>query len=222
MVPPDTDDPPDGPGVDQKVKDFIDAATRAELERWFGLPSFEQAAEAPPAEEDPDLVAVRERRAAAIAAVDPALVEAHRLRTEPDESLFLFKPNVALVIEKPCAFFDEGMLDRQITIADPREIEISEELREDLKECTPQALLRDLHRPELDFEKTFEIVDMAAEQRLDIVAEVDLAMKTSWKLPKLDASPFVEARLLMEQLREQRKQPLNEILAALPNRRVSE
>ena len=31
-----------------------------------------------------------------------------------------------------------------------------------LEDNTPQALLRDLHRPEIDFQKTFDIVDMAA------------------------------------------------------------
>lgn len=209
---------------DQKVKDFIDAATQAQLEQWFGLPSFDQAADAPPAtSEDPDVVATRERRAAAIAAVDPALVEAHRRRVEVDEArLFYYKPDIVLTIEKPCGLLDQELLDRQASIAEPREVEISEELRDDLKDCTPQALLRDLHRPELDFEKTFEVVDMAAEQRLDAVAEVALAMTTSWKLPPLDASPFIEGRKLMAELRAARTQPLDQLLAQLPNRRVSE
>ena len=214
-----------GVGADQKVKDLIDAATRAELEKWFGLPSFEQARDAPSAAaatEDPELIAARERREQAIASVDPALLEAHRQRTTPQESLFQFRPAIVLAVDRPVALFDAGMLDRQMTIADPREVEISEELRDDLRDCTPQALLRDLHRAEIDFEKTFEIIDMAAEQRLDIVAAVAEAMATSWKLPPLGGSPFVEGAALLAELHAERQQPWTKLLAALPNRRVTE
>ena len=114
------------------------------------------------------------------------------------------------------------MADNVATFAEPREVEISDELKDDLKECTPQALLRDLHRPELDFEKTFEVVDAAAEQRLDIVAEVATAMRTSWKLPPLSASPFVESRRLLDEARADRKKPWTEAVVGMPNRTVQE
>ncbi|MEJ7603499.1 MAG: hypothetical protein WKG01_36775 [Kofleriaceae bacterium] len=148
--------------LDPKVKDFIDAATRAELERWFGLPSYEVAGQkAEPSPEDPEMVAVRERREKAIAAVDPVLLEALRARFEDGPaSLIQFKESIKLRIDETVPLFDYAMVERQASIADPREVEISEELRDDLKDCTPQALLRDLHR--IDFDKTFEIVDMAA------------------------------------------------------------
>ncbi|HEY0251643.1 MAG TPA: hypothetical protein VGC41_08955 [Kofleriaceae bacterium] len=72
---------------DRKVKELIDAATQSELAKWFALPSFEQAREdnpgsVPPEEEDPEIIAVRERREKACAAVDPALLERIRIRTE--------------------------------------------------------------------------------------------------------------------------------------------
>src|SRR5437870_4652205 len=60
----------------------IDATTQADLARWFGLPSFSEVAERPLAPEDPEVAAVRERRAKATAAVDPALLERIRIRTE--------------------------------------------------------------------------------------------------------------------------------------------
>jgi hypothetical protein len=207
---------------DPKAKDVIDAATAAELERWFGLPSFQELAdkgvETP---EDPDVARVREQREKALAAIDPALVEAHRRRTDPPDDLIRFKPLIDVRVDPSVARLDLSMIDRQHTIAEPREVEISEELRDDLKECTPQALLRDLHRAEIDFDKTFEIVDAAAAQRLDIVAEVADAMRTSWKLPPLGALPFTEARETLAELRAERRQPWAELFARtpLPNRR---
>lgn len=208
---------------DPKVKDMLDAATRAELEHWFGLPSFEQVADgaAPASTEDPDIVEIRERRERAIAAVDPALLEAHRRRTEPPDDLLRFQASLEPRVDPDVALFDFAMADRQLTIAEPREVEIPEQLRDDLKDCTPQALLRDLHRPELDFEKTFEVIDIAVEQRLDIVAEVATAMATRWQLPALEGSPFRQAREIMQQLRIERRRSWPEWFAEqpLPNRR---
>jgi hypothetical protein len=111
------------------------------------------------------------------------------------------------------------MLERQRSVAEPREIELPEELQDDLRECTPQALLRDLHRAELDFDKVFERVDMSAEQRFDIVAAVAQAMATRWTLPPLRRSPFYEARALILELRDDRHRPWTDI--KMPNRRVT-
>jgi hypothetical protein len=208
---------------EKKVKDLIDAATRAELERWFSLPSFEQLAdrgvkpEPPP--EDLEVTAVRKRRAEAIAAVDPTLVEAHRRRTEPRADLVKFKASIDVRIDPGIARLDLAMLERQHSVAEPREIELPEELQDDLRECTPQALLRDLHRAELDFDKVFERVDMSAEQRFDIVAAVAQAMATRWTLPPLGRSPFYEARALILELRDDRHRPWTDI--KMPNRRVT-
>ncbi len=208
------------------VKQLLDAKTIAELERWFGLPSFQELADRgespPPEEEDPDLVAVREQRAKAIAAVDPELVEAHRRRTESGESLLRFEAVIDLRIDPSVARIDLDHLDRMHTIAEPREVEIPEPLRDDLRECTPQAILRDLHRPELYFDKLFEVVDMAAEQRLDIVAAVDDAMRTSWKLPPFGRSIAAEGRALIAELREERMRDIAHFLPQFPNRRVTE
>ena len=109
-----------------------------------------------------------------------------RVESTP-ESLIKFKAQIDVHVDPEIALFDQGMVDRAFTIADPREVEIPEALRDDLKECTPQALLRDLHRSEREFDKTFEVVDMAAEQRVDIVEMVATAMRTSLKLPPLGA-----------------------------------
>jgi hypothetical protein len=213
------------PENDKKVKELIDAATRAELERWFGLPSYQELADrgvAPPEPppEDPEMVEIRKRRDAALAAVDPALIEAHRRRTDPPADLIRFKPLIDVRIDPSIALLDLAMIERQHTVAEPRERERSVELQDDLHDCTPQALLRDLHRPELEFEKTFEVVDMAAGQRLDIVAAVAEAMRTRWTLPPFGATPLQEARALLRELRNDRHAPWTDI--KIPNRTVTE
>lgn len=215
-----------GDDDDKKVKDLLDAGTRAELERWFGLPSFEQLAErgvvpaTPPAPEDPEVVEVRRKRAEAIAAVDPAIVEAHRRRIEPPTPLIKPRPDVALRIDPDIALLDLAMIARVGVLAEPREVEIAEALRDDLRDCTPQALLRDLHRPETDFPKVFEIVDAAASQRLDASAAVAAAMTTSLKLTIPPKSPMREAYALSVELRNERRQPWADI--NMPLRRVTE
>jgi hypothetical protein len=217
--------PPDNDNDDRKAKDVLagelDPATRADLERWFGLPSFDEAPEAAPSDDDPEVIAVRERRERAIAAVDPALLEAHRKRTDPPDDLFTFKPDIEIHVDPTIALLDFAMIDRAGSIAEPRELEIHEQVRDDMKECTPQAILRDLHRSEQDFEKTFEMIDMA--QRIDAVAEVASAMATSWALPPLEGSPWTEAQALMTMLRAERRQSWPAMFKAqpLPNRKWS-
>jgi hypothetical protein len=215
--------PPSEPPPDQRVREMLDAKTMADLERWFGLPSFQELAErAEPPPPDPEAAAVREARARALAAVDPALVEAHGRRIEKGETLIRFQQLIDVRIDPSLIRIDLDHIERKQGIAEPREVEISDQLRDDLNECTPQAILRDLHRPELYFDKLFEVVDMAAEQRLDIVAAVDEAMRTSWKLPPLGGSLAAEARARIAELKEERMRDISPFLANFPNRRVTE
>jgi hypothetical protein len=210
---------------DPKVKALLDPATEADLARWFTLPSFQQLTEQPkpgPAI-DEEMQAVIDRRDKALANVDPAFVAALYLRNEQRPATLLkFEAKIDVHIDEQFGTLDEKMIERAMSIAQPREVEISDELREDMKDCTPQALLRDLHRAEFDFDKQFEIVDFAAEQRLDIVAEVASAMATSWKLPELGVSPLVESEALLDGVRAQRRQPWTDYLPSLRNRRVRE
>src|SRR5690349_17528662 len=141
MAPPDdTDDAPAAGQPEQTVKELLDAKTLADLERWFGLPSFQELAERPPAPEDPELVAKREQRDRAIAAVDPALIEAHRRRVEKSDTLITFQAVIDLRIDPSMARVDLAHIERKLEVAEPREVEISPQLRDDLNECTPQAI----------------------------------------------------------------------------------
>lgn len=206
------DDQPKVPKVKEllageaQLTDVVDAATRAELERWFGLPSFAELPEEPPPPEDPEMVAARARRERAIGDVDPALLELLRKRAE--YRLLPERIPPALHADERIAMIDLEGVERLATmIAEPRQVERPEGLEDDLKDVTPQALLRDLHRTEDWFTKTFEIVDMAAGQSLDIVAEVDKAMRTDWKLPPLDIAPFRETRAILNDVRRIRREP---------------
>jgi hypothetical protein len=224
------DDPEDPTVKDllagRPLDEVVDDATRRELEKWFALPSFSEL-EAKGAElpDDPELAAARERRAKAIEAVDPALLETIRVRYEDNtESLIRFEAKLDVHVDPDLALLDLAMLERVHTVADPREVERPEVIGDDLKDVTPQALLRDLHRPETDFTKELEIVDFAAQQRFDIVAEVEQVMKTSWKLPPLGRSPFVECRELVDEVRRERRRSWPALIRELklPNRRVQE
>ena len=225
MAPDDSDD-------DRKVKEMLaqgtpplDPATQAELERWFGMPSATQLEEEGklPGFSDVDMAAVIERREKALANIDPTFVRILLDRTEDRPSPIKPVPNpIDVVVNENLAFFDHSMVDRALQIAEPREVEISEDLRDDLKECTPQALLRDLHRPEMFFDKQFELVDAAAEQRLDIVAEVKAAMRTNWKLPSFPKKPVQESREDLDAGRATRRERWTSFLPFLPNRTVRE
>jgi hypothetical protein len=214
---------------DKKVKDLIDAATRAELERWFTLPSFdqqqeqaqEQAQEVKPAAaaKEAERLAILKRYADAIAAVDPAMLEAHHRRTASLAEVSKFKPLIDVRVDPSIVMIDLALIERQHSVAEPRDFERPAFVEDDLQERTPQALLRDLHRPETDFYKTFEMVDMSAEQRFDIVAAVEQAMATRWTLPPLGKSPFHEAREALREGREYRRRPWADI--KMPNRRVT-
>jgi hypothetical protein len=146
--------PRDEPTVRQLLADpkthgeALDAATLAELQRWFGMPS---AMDLPP-EPAPEQLS---RRDAALAAVDPAFlgylgrVEA-RLPTMMEEPSVELRANVNL-FTTPEQFAAAGKL------GEPREIEVSYLLIDDLRECVPQALLRDLHRLEEYFSIYYEL-----------------------------------------------------------------
>jgi hypothetical protein len=229
---PDDDNPTSDPKVKQllerapgqPLEDVVDAATAAELERWFGLPSFQEVAEGakPAASGDPDLLAVRERRDKAIAAVDPAFLSWCLGRTAGNQDLIKFRSTITLRIDPSVAMFDHVLDDRDFTMGEPREREVPEDIQDDLKDSAEQALLRDLHRPVLEFEKMFEVIDMS--QRMDVVADVAEAMATPLRLPPLGRSPYHEAADVLAELRSDRERPWPSMFAAkpLPNRRVDE
>lgn len=218
-----------GPDDDKKVKELFDPAldpvTRADLERWFSLPSFEQLADQAPAEPaEPTAAEVeredqRKRRDEAIAAVDPGMLARYLARVEPQNELVTPLPPVELHVDQEIGKVDHKLIQRRMTIAEPREVELPQEVYEDLNACTPQALLRDLHRPELTFEKVFDVIDVSAESRVDVAARINEAMTRS------TASTESQLRLATEEIhqaRVMRAQPWTDFLGKLRNRTVTE
>jgi hypothetical protein len=210
---------------DKTVKELIDEGTRADLERWFGLPSFQQLAEqqAPPKPaENPEWVELRKKRAEAIAAVDPDLLEAHRRRVERQRELKLFQLEIEPLVRTDILRIDEAAIDRRHTIAEERSYELPTDLEEALTERAPQALLRDLHRPELVFEKMFEWFDPIAEHRVDLRAIINEALAFRPSSTTKTESEVREARALLADARQERRKPWAALTSKMRNRRVQE
>ncbi len=138
------------------------------------------------------------------------------------EAMITFNAVIDIRIKTEMGCFDYAAAEAQVISIEPREREIDEELRDEMKEVAPQALLRDLHRPEDEFQKQFELIDPSAAQRYDIVAEVADVMRTNWRLPPLpDITPLEEQRRLLAGDRATRRRAWwTEI--RMPNRKVSE
>jgi hypothetical protein len=205
--------------------ELIDESTRADLERWFGLPSFQQLAEqqqAPKPVDDPEWAQFRKRRADALAAVDPNMVEAHRRRVERQRELKLFQSEIEPRIRTDITMIDQTAIDRGHTIAEPRTYDLPSDLEDALAERTPQALLRDLHRPELIFEKMFEWFDPTAEHRIDLRAIINEALAFRASSTRTFASKVREARALLTEIRQERRKPWTALTSKMRNRRVKE
>jgi hypothetical protein len=204
----------------------VDAATAAELARWFAMPSVAEVTErgdlavaGTPDEpvdytqlhpSDPLARAEHARRVAALLeAVEPAIGD--RIRAMVARDPITFHPHLDLTIERAIERFDESMIDRCLTINDPRQVEIHPDLEDVLKVCSPQALLRDLYRPETQFDKTFEVAAVDPEVVTDAAQAVRDAMGQRRPPPP---DPFAEgraARQLLADTRAERRAPWAEI-----------
>src|SRR6188472_588135 len=99
---------------DRKAKDVIDAATKRDLERWFGLPSFTELEEegkqpqVQTAEMDPEVKAVIERRDKALANVDRAFLESIYARHDGRaEDIIVFEKTIDVRVAEKFGAVDE-------------------------------------------------------------------------------------------------------------------
>ena len=211
---------------DKRVKDVLGETNLAELQRWFGLPSYtaleEEGKTAQLPADDPYKEA-RERREKAIAAVEPWFLEAIHRRHEKPWSLITFEAIIDVKVKVDMELFDESMATTRAA-AEPRELERPESIEDDLKDRTPQALLRDLHRVESYFDRQYEVYDSEAHQRFNIVDEVARMMATNLKLPPLDELPGTDLRVMMADTIEERARPWRELPKRnrMVNRRIEE
>lgn len=232
------DEKPDAPAPDPRVKellerdqgkslkDIVDEKTAAELQRWFGLPSFEQLEDEGVAARpiSPQEEADRAKRQETLDAVAEWMLAGLDYRHHHAWDVVQFKPLIDVRVDPDMPLFAEAGLQRIRSNAEVRERERPEDIEEELKDQTPQALLRDLHRPELSFEIQYEVGEEMSEVVLDPVVEVRQAMATSWKLPNLGDPPGVALRKIFAAVREDLLIPWADLptLVEMPNRRVTE
>jgi hypothetical protein len=139
----------------------LDPLTQAELERWFARPSVQTIAAPIPDAEDVEFDQRQVRIAEACRAVEPwmvALLERH----DHDPLGFRF-------IVAPPPLHDESILkiripsdDEIATIGEARALVRDDEIEAALATSAPQAILRDLYRPEGEFTIEFERVETGA------------------------------------------------------------
>ena len=130
-----------------QLEEELDPETVAQLAAWFGLPSFEQPTAAQPynpysAYDDPE---ARQRREEALASVAPAMIRYVERHLDAPTRIGLVRPEPKLRPPLPPSPVES---EPPIALATTYEREIPSQLEEDLSNCVPQALLRDLHRTE--------------------------------------------------------------------------
>ena len=211
---------------DKRVKDVLGEVNLADLQRWFGLPSYtalEEEGKLAQLPADDPYKEARERREKALAAVEPWFLNAILQRHEKPWSLIKFQVVIDVKVKVDMELFDESMATTRLT-AEPREVERPETIEDSLKECTPQALLRDLHRVESYFDRQYEVYDSEAHQRFNIVDEVARMMATDLKLPPLDDLPGTDLKVIMADSIAERTRPWTELPKRnrMVNRRIEE
>ena len=200
----------------------LDPETQEQLSRWFGLPSFEELeerGEAPPME--PDFAAERRKiQAAASAAVDPALLEALYARADARASVARLEILELGRLDPSISALDPMLLGRVDAAAEPRTIELPMGIQDALAECTPQAVLRDLHRPEIYFDRRYEVDEqLAALMMVDPLNEVRQLLATRIEL-QLPEPPLAEARASIAEMTRAKRAPWSQIRT--PTRRVGD
>lgn len=217
----------------QPLDQVVDAATAAQLERWFGLPSFAQVEAGEAVIDDgldgldPEVAAVRDRRKRIAAEIDKELLAAIERRHTPPDDLIKF----AVTLEPrdtTIALVDPTYFEARAEVAEQREYERPEDVEDLLRENTPQALLRDLHRPEFEpGQSSNEIENWDEEQPppepliMDVRGKIVEAMAMRFKLEPVVAP---DVPRLTDEFRNEVRRSWVEIATSgkLYNRRVTE
>jgi hypothetical protein len=129
---------------------------------------------------------VQERRREVLAQIDPALL-AHVTRHAGVAEQLRAEEPAPRAWEGRVTAFDPTQVPAEITEDDWREVYIPNELRKDLKTCTPQAFLRDLHRPEKEFwvrmQPPWDDFDPEqAQAEMDVMAPVREALRRDYRV----------------------------------------
>lgn len=172
----------------------LDPLTIAQLAAWFGPPEpgVGPAGPAPEPARTPDAAT---RRARALAAVDPRFVAAHRARWSRGEAL-LHVTAPPWRPRRPASKFDLAVWN--LHLGDPpRETERPEDIGDTLKDPTPQAILRDLHRVDQPWLKRLLPTDLGVDVAgLDTRAKIDAVLAINYVV-RVDDEP-IPARIMAE------------------------
>jgi hypothetical protein len=172
----------------------LDPATIAQLAAWFGAPApgVVPAGAAPEAKRGEDAAA---RRARALEAVDPGFVAALQARWSQGEALLRVTAPLARP-RRAASKFDLAVWNLRLG-DEPREFERPEHINETLKEPTPQAILRDLHRTEQQWPKRLLPEDLGLDVAgLRTRAKIDAILSTSYFV-RIDDEP-IPARIMAD------------------------
>jgi hypothetical protein len=211
---------------DKRVKDMLGTTSAADLQRWFGLPSYtaleEEGKTASLPDDDPYKEA-REQRDRALAAVEPRFLAAIHERHEKPWTLLRFEQTIDVKVRVDMGLFDESMATTRAT-AEPREIERPEDIEDDLKDSTPQALLRDLHRSEKSFDIQYEIYDAGDTNPFSGSHDAAEMMGTNLRQTLAEDLPGTDLRAMMGEIIHEWRQPWAELPKRnrMVNRRIKE
>jgi hypothetical protein len=217
----------------------LSATELEQLSRWFGLPSFTQLAEdGPPPDSAPAVADVSafddifasipgfyiapeeikrtlEARQRAHAAVEPAMIAHLERHLGAGDALLRFHPDLELHIAPER--FERRFVTR--AAVDVTEVPMPEWMADALSHNVPQALLRDLHRPE--YERQVDEGDPFTEPEppFDPLGDVRAAVATRYHFASVEHGLPV-ARDGLAELAEVKASRWSEIKT--PNRRVTE
>jgi hypothetical protein len=246
--PPQNPDAPDAPDAERAAEDEAPAATGAladlravdainrpaeveaalsadeiaQLEAWFGRPSMTELVEKGEVRLDmwgrpidPDAERKRmEARERATEAVDPRMVERLERHTPAGDRLLQFRASLEVRID-PSGFERPLMT---LNRPDILEVERPEDLADAMREATPQALLRDLHRPEDEFSIEY-VRPEPVESDADPFGEARRAIAAGYKYAP-EMRLMMQARDALRPLREAKASVWSEIRT--PTRTVDE
>lgn len=183
--------------VSPEAREELDPETVAQLAAWFGVPVATPAAPATrdtPANKREEAALRRQR---ALDAVDRAFLAALESKWSGGDALLRITRPVSQPLRSPSRF-DLDVWNLQAS-DELREAERPEDVSDALKDPAPQAVLRDLHRPEQQWPLRLLPEDLG----LDVAgtrtrSRIDTALRTKYVV-RMDDEP-IPARLMLEDM----------------------
>lgn len=141
--------------------EYLDNDQIAQIVHWFGLPSIDPVADAKVPDRDEgkgEAARTLRRRAEVSEHVEPAMIARMERHVGDGDAIMRVQPEPKRPWERPhLSVVDESLVPPPFDENEQREIYIPDQLARDLRIRTPQAALRDLHRPETYFDIRYQL-----------------------------------------------------------------